>query len=163
MSAFGPNCKCPLSGVKRRALLHRICPLMTQRPFDPSLTNVLNSEMAPFKLNHMTTGRVSTVKWNTQCNLPRSYSGPCPHCDGEPECFGGGDGSMEIYPSIYLSWHWCGALRWGNWHLEGSSRQRATCLVRGRAWRDVLLGSFCAGALEAPITANRANECRLRG
>ena len=30
------------------------------------------------------------------------------------QCFGGGDDSMEIYPSIYLSWHWCGALRWGN-------------------------------------------------
>ena len=40
--------------------------------------------------------------------------GPCPHCDGELECFGGGDDSMEIYPSIYLSWHWCGALRWSN-------------------------------------------------
>ena len=24
------------------------------------------------------------------------------------------DDSREIYSSIYLSWHWCGALRWGN-------------------------------------------------
>jgi hypothetical protein len=32
----------------------------------------INSGRAPFKLNHMTTGCVSTVKWNTQCNLPRS-------------------------------------------------------------------------------------------
>src|SRR4029450_8536127 len=49
----------------------------------------------------MTTGRGSTVKWNAQCNLPRSDPGPCPHFDGEPECFGGGDVSVEIYPSIY--------------------------------------------------------------
>ena len=41
--------------------------------------------------------------------------------------------------------------------LRSSSRQRATCLVRGGAWRDVLLGSFCAGALEEPIKRGRAH------
>ena len=37
--------------------------------------------------------------------------------------------------------------------LRSSTRQRATGLVCGGAWRDVLLGSFCAVALEAPITS----------
>lgn len=72
--------------------------------------------------------------------------------------FGGGDDSIEIYPSVYLSWHWCGALRWGSEHLEKSSRPRAACLVRGGVWRDVLLGNFCAGTLEAPIITRGANQ-----
>src|SRR5262245_59796579 len=95
------------------------CRLLTQSGHSPLSTRTykrapVNSGMAPFKLNHVTTGRVSAVKWNAHCNLSRSDPGPCPHFDGEPECFGGGDDGMEIYPSIHLSWHWCRALRWGN-------------------------------------------------
>src|SRR4029078_7547831 len=77
------------------------------------------------------------------------------------QCFGGSDDSIEIYPSVYLSWHWSGALRWGYSHLEESTRQRTARLVRGGVWRDVLLGSFCAGALEASVTSTRGAE-RLR-
>ena len=42
------------------------------------------------------------------------------HFSDERSCLDSGrvlwrlDDCREIYPSIYLSWHWCGALRWGN-------------------------------------------------
>ena len=42
--------------------------------------------------------------------------------------------------------------------LRSSTRQRATCLVRGGVWGDVLLGSFCAVTLEAPITSKKRGE-----
>ena len=44
----------------------RKCPLSTH----PYKRAPVNSGMAPFKLNHMATDCVSTVKWNTQCNCP---------------------------------------------------------------------------------------------
>ena len=46
--------------------------------------------------------------------------------------------------------------------LRSSTRQRATGLVCGGARRDVLLGSFCAVALEAPTSVRAiADPCPL--